>query len=146
MLEVVNCTTSLSPRPFLTSPTSMMSDVPSEPYSSMRMLAFVPEGRYDTIKRVFFARVYFTRFSCFEFHLRKIQDRENFNVDYFYRFRPFFVQFGCFLGICSLLSSMLFAHSRKIHARENIGRYMNNRRARNIPVLQYVICVCSIEF
>jgi len=83
----------------------------------------------------FFAHVYFSRF---EFHSRKIQDRKDFNVDYFYRFRPFFVYFGCFSGVCLLMSSLLLALSRTIHARENFGwPFANNRRARHIPVLQY---------
>ena len=93
-----------------------------------------------SVNRFFFGRYYFSRFSWFEFHSRKIHDRENFNVDYFYRFRPFFVYFGCFSGICSLLLSLLFAHSRKIHARENFGwPFANNNSARDISGLQYLL-------
>ena len=93
----------------------------------------------STVKHVFFARVYFSRFSRFEFHSRKIHDRENFNVDYFYRFRPFFMYFGCFSGICCLLSPLLFAHSQKIHARKQFGwPFANNRCVRKIHVLQYI--------
>ena len=104
------------------------------------MPALVKFSFLYTVNRIFFARYYFSRFSRFELHSRKIHDRENFNVDYFYRFRPFFVYFGCFSGICRLLSSLLFAHSRKIHARENFGRpFANNNSARNISGLQYCI-------
>ena len=97
----------------------------------------------------FFARIYFSQFSRFELHSRKIHYRENVNVDYFYRFRSFFVCFGCFFGY--LPSSVVTAHSRKIHARENFGwPFANNRCARNIYVLQYrVFChtifVCMIH-
>ena len=69
-------------------------------------------------KTFFFACIYFPRFSRFELHSRTIQDSENFNVDYFYSFRPFFMYFGCFSGICRLLLSLLFVHSREIDALE----------------------------
>ena len=87
----------------------------------------------NTVNRIFFAHYYFSRFSPapFELHSRKIQDRENFNVDYFYRFRPFFMSFVCFwvfAVFCRhcfspirekyMLAKMLVAHSRTIDARE----------------------------
>ena len=78
----------------------------------------------NTVDWVYFACYYCSRFSRFELHSRKIQDRENFNVDYFYHFRPFFVYFGCFFGYMSSSVVTGFRPFAKITC------------SRNIPVLQ----------
>ena len=83
-----------------------------------------------TVKHVFFAHVYFSRF---ELHSMLI---------IFTVLGPFPCILDVFLGICRLLSSLLFARSWKIHGRESFGwPFANNRHAQNIPVLQYVMFV-----
>ena len=94
---------------------------------------------YITVERAFFARIYFSRCSRFELHSRKTHDREISSVDFLQFYAIISKCFGCFFAIFCLLSSLLFAHSRKIDARENVGwPFANNRCARKYTLFSII--------
>ena len=62
---------------------------------------------YITVERVFFARIYFSRFSRFELHSRKTHDREISSVAFLQLYGIISKCFGCFFGY--FLSSVFTA-------------------------------------
>ena len=85
---------------------------------------------------IFRALLFFAIFAIWTPFAKNIRSRK-FPCSLFLPFYALFRVFWVFSGICRLLSSLLFAHSRKIHARENFGwPFANNSSARNISGLQ----------
>ena len=83
---------------------------------------------------IFRAHLFFAIFAIWTPFAKNAWSR-NFQCWYFTALGHYFV---CFLNIFWLLSWLLFAHSRKIHARKNVDwPFANNRWAQNIHVLQY---------
>ena len=100
---------------------------------------------YITVERAFFARIYFSRASFFRDvrdlnSLREKRMIAKFPVLIFLQFYGIISKcFGCFFAIFCLLSSLLFAHSRKIDARENVGwPFANNRCARKYTLFSII--------
>ena len=110
--------------------------------------------KWNTVKRVFFARIFYSRFSRFESHSRKIRNREIFHLDLL----PFSFLLACFWAIfCYFFVSTvitcfcLFAKntcSRKfwLAIREHQMRAKTARfTVSNISFLAWLMHACNVS-